>query len=447
MREFIKNELLLLTDMLAEVQDEIKKYIKEEKGDIVIQLLIVNQEAIDKIMNVVNESNDMSEQLYQYFDLYCEVLFDISQKIESNNYEEASRILKVLYKTQLQIQNYIRNQIQVRKEIVFLPYNASMWDSLESIWKAADEDESCDAYVIPIPFYGRNSDGSFKEMQYEGELFPKYVPITHFNDYDFEKNRPHTIFFHNPYDGNNIVTSVHPFFYSSNLKNFTDNLVYVPYFVLEEVDAQDKAKVSKIAHFCLSDGVVNAHKVVVQSENFRQIYIDTLTSAYGEKYRVYWENKILGLGSPKFDKAVDTEIEIPKEWAELAIKKDGTKKNIIFYNTSINGLLMYGKQYILKMQEVFDIFKNNSEEVTLLWRPHPLMKETLQSMQPHLWEMYREITEKYITEKFGIYDDTPDLNRAIEYCDLYYGDMSSVTQLCIKLGKPVMIQFIVKEEI
>ena len=28
-----------------------------------------------------------------------------------------------------------------------------MWDSLESVWQAADADPDCDAYVVPIPYY------------------------------------------------------------------------------------------------------------------------------------------------------------------------------------------------------------------------------------------------------------------------------------------------------
>lgn len=52
-----------------------------------------------------------------------------------------------------------------------------MWDSLESVWKAADEDEFCDAYVVPISYYDENPDGSFREMYYEGNEYPDDVPI------------------------------------------------------------------------------------------------------------------------------------------------------------------------------------------------------------------------------------------------------------------------------
>lgn len=442
MRKLIKNEMMLLSNMLVEVQNEIKKYIKDKNGTMVIQLLIVNQEAIDKIIEVVNESNDMSEQLYQYLDGYCEVLFDISQKIESEDYDEANRIIKKLSNIQIQIENYIKNNIQVRKEVVFLPYNASMWDSLESIWKAANEDESCDAYVIPIPFYEKNIDGSFAVEHYEGDLFPAYVPITHYNEYDFEKNQPDTIFIHNPYDDSNIITSVHPFFFSDNLKKFTSNLIYVPYFVLSEINIDDPQEIEKNKHFCLTKGVFNADKVIVQSENIKKLYIDVLTEYVGEGSRRIWESRILDLGSPKFDIIEKPEDEIPKDWINIVTKEDGTKKTTVFFNTSINGILKFNDKYLYKMIDVFEFFKENKEEYTLLWRPHPLMNQTLKSMRPHLLEAYQQITNSYIAGKYGIYDDSTKLDRSIVFSDIYYGDASSVVELFTKRGKPVMLQYI-----
>ena len=37
-------------------------------------------------------------------------------------------------------------------KVVFMPYKASMWDSLESVWMAADKDERCEALVVPITY-------------------------------------------------------------------------------------------------------------------------------------------------------------------------------------------------------------------------------------------------------------------------------------------------------
>lgn len=110
----------------------------------------------------------------------------------------------------------------VRYEAVFLPYKASMWDSLESVWLAAREDKDWDCHVIPIPYYDRNQDNSFGSIHYEGNLYPEYVPVTSFNEYNLEARHPDVIFIHNPYDECNHVTSVHPAFYSSRIKNYTD---------------------------------------------------------------------------------------------------------------------------------------------------------------------------------------------------------------------------------
>jgi len=330
-----------------------------------------------------------------------------------------------------------------RKEVVFLPYKASMWDSLESVWKAAAADPECDAYVVPIPYYDKNPDGSFKKIHYEGGQYPPEVPVVWYEDYDFTARKPDVIFIHNPYDECNYVTSVAPAFYSKNLKKYTDKLVYIPYFVLGELDPENEEAVEKMSHFCTLPGVIHADEVIVQSENMRQAYIKVLTDFAGPQSKAQWEEKILGLGSPKFDKVGSVtreDIVIPEEWKPVLLKSDGIRKKVILYNTSITALLNQQDRMLVKMRDVFRIFREEQDEVALLWRPHPLIRATIESMRPKLWEEYSALVEEYKAEGFGIYDDTADLNRAITLCDSYYGDHSSLVQLCQKAGKPCMIQ-------
>lgn len=327
-----------------------------------------------------------------------------------------------------------------------MPYKASMWDSLESVWKAADADPDCDAYVIPIPYFDKNPDGSFKEEHYEGEQYPDYVPITRYDEFDFGKHMPDVIYIHNPYDQCNLVTSVHPFFFSKNLKKFTDKLVYIPYFILGEIKPDNDDAIKEMEHFCTVPGVYNADKVVVQSEDMKQVYIKALLDAandHSEAARKYWNDKILGLGSPKFDKVENTKketVEIPQEWMKIMQKPDGSWKKLILYNTSVGALLQYNEQMLRKIEFVFATFKENKNEVALLWRPHPLIKATMESMRPQLWAEYSKLVREYVEEGWGIYDDTADLNRAIEISDAYYGDGSSVVQLYQQTGKPIMMQ-------
>lgn len=264
-----------------------------------------------------------------------------------------------------------------------------------------------------------------------------------YEDYDFAARKPDVIFIHNPYDECNYVTSVEPAFYSKHLKQYTDKLVYIPYFVLGEIDPEDEEAVEKMSHFCTLPGVMNAHKVIVQSENMRQAYIKVLTDFAGTHTKKIWEEKILGTGSPKLDKVSNVtreDITVPEEWKPVLTKPDGSRKKVILYNTSITTLLNREERMLAKMRDVFRVFQEVKDEVALLWRPHPLIQATIESMRPKLWEEYRALVEEYKAAGFGIYDDTADLNRAIALCDAYYGDHSSLVQLCQKAGMLCMIQ-------
>lgn len=374
---------------------------------------------------------------------YCELVYEIYRNLQLVSDGSGDRVYNLLAQKTVQIEKSIRNDLHVQKEAVFLPYKASMWDSLESIWKAADEDPDCDAYVIPIPYYDKNPDGSPGRMHYEGDQYPDEVPVTDYQSYDFAGRHPDLIFIHNPYDDCNSVTSVLPFFYSANLKRFTEKLIYVPYFVLDEIDPDHEQEVEQIAHLCILPGVIHAHQVVVQSENMRKAYIKALTGEFGARSQKYWEHKILGLGSPKTDRvlaAKKNKQKLPEEWKKIIRKPDGSRKMTILYNTGITALLQHEEKMLEKMADVFQFFRGNQEEVALLWRPHPLIQATIESLRPQLWEAYQKLVEWYRSEGWGIYDDTADVDRAIAVSDAYYGDWSSLVTLCRSVGMPVMIQ-------
>ena len=113
----------------------------------------------------------------------------------------------------------LRRVAREKKEIVFLPYKSSMWDSLESIWQAAAADkEHCNCYVVPIPYADRNPDGTIHEWHNERDLYPDYVPTYDCDTFDLETLHPDVIFVHNIYDNCNIVTTVDSRFYTDKLK-------------------------------------------------------------------------------------------------------------------------------------------------------------------------------------------------------------------------------------
>lgn len=406
------------------------------------------QEAAITLGTNLEQQGEEGIRLTNILEEYCENLYQLSQKlVEGADNKVCAGYIQTMAGQLAELEEGICKRLPERKEVVFLPYKASMWDSLESVWMAADKDPNCDAYVIPIPYYDKKPDGTFGEFHYEGDLYPDYVPITDYREYDLEERHPDMIYVHNPYDEFNTVTSVAPEFYLKKIKDYTDKLVYIPYFVLEEIDPDDQKAIDEMSHFCFLPGTLYADEVIVQSENMRQIYINEFMKAAEERNlsvnRAVLEKKILGLGSPKFDKVINTkkgDLNIPEEWLRIIQKPDRSWKKIVFYNTSVTAFLKDSERMLGKIKDVLEIFRKYQDEIALLWRPHPLMMSTMESMRPDLQIDYQKIVQDYKAGGWGIYDESTDLDRAIVISDAYYGDLSSVVQLCQKVGMPIMIQ-------
>lgn len=440
--------MLQMADTLLHANDAIAKTVRSNPQG-AAEALAQCQESAIALGTYIDTLGEKHANLVHILEEYCENIYQMSESLSDEN--ACRKVSKKIQKQLTGLKNGIKYDLpEDRKEIVFLPYKASMWDSLESVWKAADADPGCDAYVIPIPYFDKNPDGSFREEHYEGDQYPAYVPVTRYDAYDLEARRPDEIYIHNPYDECNHVTSVHPYFYAKNLRNFTDKLVYIPYFILSEIDPGNQSAIDGMKHFCFTPGTIFAHQVIVQSENMRQIYINEYIKAAKEMGlpgehvdRKFLEKKFLGTGSPKIDKVLNTkreDLEIPAEWLRIIEKPDGSWKKIVFYNTSVSALLHDEDRLLLKMESVFKVFEENRDEVALLWRPHPLIQATIESMRPKLWEKYKRIRDRYIAEGWGIYDDSADMDRAVILSDAYYGDGSSAVVLYKKTSKPILIQ-------
>lgn len=450
MRKGQKKQAEEFVALLGQAHQEVEKEISEGNITAAQELLMQCQQGAIELGNLIETTEGEGFVTISYLEEYCETVYRIYQEIVTGISAYAEKIHKALNEALLTVDNSICSDIPLKKEVVFFPYKASMWDSLESVYLAAKEDPNCDAYCVPIPYFDKNADGSLGEMHYEGNEYPKNIEVIDWQSYALEERRPDIIYIHNPYDNWNLVTCVHPRYFSSNLKKYTDKLVYIPYFVVTEIDSNNQEAIEKIKHFCFLPGIVNADKVIVQSEAIRQIYINEYLKAAKANHlqgnhvnRQKLEQKILGLGSPKFDKVANTrkeDLEIPKEWLRIIQKPDGSWKKIIFYNTSITALLEYNEKMLEKMKHVFQIFRENQDEVALLWRPHPLIRSTISSMRPQLWIEYEKLVNYYKQEGWGIYDDTADMDRAVVLSDGYYGDSSSVVIIYQKTGKPVMIQ-------
>ena len=413
MRKKKKEQIVSLLQCYREAHSTIRKEIEEGRGEEAISLLVLCQEGMEKIERDTEQEPCGKTEREALFSSYQEALYSCYLsliKTEEENAEEGMDRAEAYFS---KIEEEIAS-IPVKTLHLFLPYKASMWDSMESVYFAALQDSSCEALVMPITYYEKE-DGKFGKRINERAEFPREIETID-EGFSLEEAQPDVIYIHNPYDDKNILTSVDPRYYSFRLKDFTDNLVYIPYYT-----TMGKAGFGSL----FMPAYRYVHHIVVQSEEHKQ----RLPKEVQEKARI--------LGSPKLDRALaysQNPPEMPEDWKRIA----GGRK-IYYYNTVIEEMLGHPESFLQKMEEVFSLFKENPK-YCLLWRPHPLLESSFFSVDTAYRKRFLELKLRYLTEEIGIYDSSAEPERAVALSSVYLGDeTSSMAALFLAEGKPLFI--------
>lgn len=450
MRKKKKNKILSLLECYGVAHSAIEGLIEEGRKEEAASLMVLCREGMDKVeQDCVKERevDDAEKNLSDSFAAYQEALFlsyetlfkednpkeeenkknKLIKELEADKDKALTRALSLLKGAEeiFKSLEYKIKKIPIHTLILFLPYKASMWDSMESVYFAAMKDCSCEALVMPISYFERAKDRSFGLEKNEREQFPEGISLVG-EEYSIEEERPDIIYIHNPYDDCNTVTSVHPRYYSSNLKKYTENLIFIPY--------QANFRMTILKPLPLP-AYQNVDYIVVQNEEHRKAFL--------EEFR----EKCVILGSPKYDKLLSLmaqKPEMPEEWKKISMGRE-----LYYFNSGLAGMLKDTELFLRKTEEVFDAFRGNSK-YCLLWRPHPLLENTFLTMRKEYQNRFLDLKKKYLEEEIGIYDDSGEPERAVILSSAYIGDdASSMVSLFSVAEKALFIQnthFLTSEE-
>lgn len=402
MRKYIKKQMTELLDTMSDAVKMLPEAAGENNSSQFTNLLADQQDAAMAVGEQIEASEGEGTKAVQLLEQYCELLWEMNQQQESLVKVDTKQLSQILD----QVKQEIRN-LPEQFDVVFMPYKASMWDCMESVWQAACDDPDCVPFVVPIPYYDLKEEEIIKK-HYEGHQFPPYVPITSYEDYPLEEIHPSAIFIHNPFDEYNYVTRVLPEFFSGELKKVTDRLIYIPYFVTGEA--------VYVTHR-YQPSYDNVDFIVTQCEKM----IDSYASHLPRK-------KFLPFGSPIVDRILRLEKEkpaIPAEWKwQLKNGKDFGGDRVVMLNTSISLFMQQKERFLDKIEYLMELVKH-MEGITLVWRPHPLLFTTAQSLGLKYAARLTELEEKFQKEKIGVLDQTLDVGETVALCDAYLGETAS----------------------
>lgn len=408
MRLSTKKEIIKLLETLsAAIQ-----YLEKGRGNEAVKKQILEdcETALSSVFTMFQEQNLSEKQMKKKVQEIRSGILSIKLLQNPGN------LFRQLIVKLLNLKEMIEKEIIGTLEIVFLPYKYSMWDCMDSIWEAADKDPSCICHVVPIPYYDIKPDGSTGARHYERQEFPMVTES--YEACDLEAIRPDIIYIHNPYDNGNWVTSVEPRFYSKQLKKYTDMLVYVPFYLFNfTVDYRE------LAGDCNRPGCKNADRIILQSGNLKSCYIENGIP----------DDKLIVLGSPKIDMILNKKdcYTIPASW-----KKALEGRKVILLNSSLNTFLSRS-EWLKNIETVIkDCLLRN--QVALIFRPHPLMEATIDSMRPDSRQLYQQILEILETSEQAIIDKGQDALPAIGVSDALISDYSSILPQYVFTGKPAL---------
>lgn len=137
--------------------------------------------------------------------------------------------------------------------------------------------------------------------------------------------------------------------------------------------------------------------------------------------------------------SLNDEMDLLPEWETRIVGVGGQQKKVVLMANDVDVFCTYGAAALEKLQTVLSIFEKQQGQVVLWWRPCRQMANRLKERSLQLAEQYDEILCNYKACNWGICDETDNIDRAVKWCDVYYGDMNAILQPFQNAGKAVML--------
>lgn len=276
--------------------------------------------------------------------------------------------------------------------IGFLPYKRSMWNSMASVYEEC-LNAGAVAYILPLPYYLMPD----KTEVCERDLFTNALPIDLLGKITFD-----FLVIHYPYNGRNKVTSMLPEYYTEQLRNY-GKVIFIPYSCSPGVFSR------------IHSGLANIDYAFLTSE----AECSAFTNAW-KTYGIDYTGKVFGYGSPKMD----------------AIEKCSCGSATLV----INSLAPYLSAPFIRIQAYQHVITNEiGRGRKVIFRPHPLLRQTIKSMRPDTEAAYNKFISWCETRDNVYVDETEDLEHALEQADYLISDPSSVLEMWQSTGREYRI--------
>ena len=374
---------------------------------------------------------------------YCEAIYNFSQALQDDEsgQDEFLSHLNSLNAYHVMISNSYES---LRKsERIFVISTEREYIAALELAGNYDGNQVKRVCLMPVPRYAKDWHGKltseysiyemvrseFTEKVSENQAALSRVELIDYRSFDFNKHEAEFCFF-DPFDEYGEGTTIHPFFYASNLRKYTEKLTYFHIIPCSPPASDDEKGLSNAGRYIVSPGVVTADRVYVPGEEMSKLYHKQLSVVDETADVELWKKKI-----SVFEWDADGKTYPHRLAGKTNVTSE--KKMILFY-VSISSVYTYGEGIIDKLRKVMDTFAESSDGTLVRWVADAGFGDGMRSICPSLMDRYMGIVDDFTKRQLGEYivDDGSDL---INGCDAYYGSGGYFLNQCVIRGIPAMV--------
>lgn len=324
-----------------------------------------------------------------------------------------------------------------RERVIFFTWKAEYWKYFEPYY-FAEVNAGCEVLVIPVPFVRLKEDRSQSDEFIETEGFPEYVAISDFNNVNYGDIRVSRMYIQNPYDDKDEAVIMRPFFHSSSLTKYTNELIYVPWFELDEFAIDDERALYMMRYFTRMPGVVAADKIYLNQSQawIKDFYVKDLCDWAGEETKDIWEDKIEIVNT---NDLIDTAIEI---------EQISERKKVILYYIGTSQVLADAAKFAEKLLNNISVFEQYADKMKVKFYIEAGLLDNVKKYKSQRYSAIKAAVDKYknrdwcefIEAKDALDVNSPYIHTLVDEADAFYGDAGILLHLFSRAKKPVMMQ-------
>lgn len=327
-----------------------------------------------------------------------------------------------------------------RQRVVFFCWKANLWAKLDPFYRA-EVAAGNEVFVIPVRFVRMTEERKISEPFMEMEGYPEDIVLTDYETFDYDEYRIDRIYTQNNYDDMNGAVRLADFFYTSNLQKYTDELIYVPWYELDEYGEDDERAAYVMKYSVFMPGTVVCDRMLVSAQWFKDRCVSELTKWAGEDTKEMWENKIEVASWDDSDSEENTE--------ELSDMLSSNKCKNLFYYIGTGQILANTKTMIEKMENNIEVFEASGDKIKVRLYIEAGMRDNIMKYAPKLLKDFDAVCGKYaeydwceliLADKPVDVNDYHMMKEIVDKSDAFYGDAGVILHFFERAKKPVMLQ-------